>query len=134
MESNRLQVERLLDATISRRLKASGTVIQNNIKASIQAKGLVRTSRMLNDIQYQPREPETEVRVGSTIDDPPYPFFLNNGFVHVAHRRSPEEEEEAEGPQEPTVGPYRFMEDGTSQSEGDLRRIWKQPIKGMPRA
>ncbi len=134
MRSNRLEVEAMLDAVIPVRLKESGKVIRDNIKASIAEQGLIDTTRMIEDIQYQPEEPVDEVRVGSTIDDPPYPFFLNNGFVHAAHKRSPEEDAEADGPQEPTVGPYRFMEKGTSNAEGDLRRIWREPIRGMPDA
>ncbi len=131
MKSNvDLWVERI-DDEVTTRLKASGLILQNNIRDSIRDKGLIDSSRMINDIQYQPEEPENEVRVGSTIDDPPYPRFLNNGFVHVAHKRSAEEDEEADGPQGPTVGPYRFMEDGASRSEGELRRLWGQPIRGL---
>ncbi len=114
MRSNRLEVEEMLDAVIPVRLKASGRVIRDNIKASIAEQDLIDTTRMINDIQYQPEEPVEEVRVGSTIDDPPYPFFLNNGFRHHISGE--------------LVGPYRFMEKGAANSEGDLRRIWKEPL------
>lgn len=118
-----------IDEVKTERLKASGTILENAIKDSIRDQGLILTSRMINDIQYQPEEPKDEVRVGSTITDPPYPFFLNEGFVHAAHKRSSEEDEEAEGPQEATVGPYKFMQRGASASEGPLRAIWKQKIR-----
>ncbi len=118
MRSNRLEVEVMLDGVIPMRLKESGEVIRDNIKASIAAQGLIDTSQMIDDIQYQPEEPEDKVRVGSTITDPhpdyPYPYLLNNGFKHHIT--------------EEIVGPYRFMEKGTSNSEGDLRRIWKEPL------
>ncbi len=114
MRSNRLEVEAMLDAVIPARLKASGTVIQNNVKASIAEQGLVDTSRMLNDIQHHVSEAGDEVRVGSTINDPPYPLFLNNGFRHHISGE--------------IIGPYRFMEKGTSNAEGDLRRIWGERI------
>ena len=108
-------IERI-DEEKTKRLKASGTVLTNNIKESIRDQGLIQTSRMINDIQYQPEEPEDEVRVGSTINDPPYPFFLNNSFKHYIT--------------DEIVGPYRFMEKGTTASEETLRAIWKQPIRG----
>ncbi len=116
MRSNRLEVEAMLDGAIHARKVASGIVIQNNIKASIAEKGLVDTSRMLNDIQYHVSEAGDKVRVGSTIDNPPYPFFLEVGFHH---HQSGE-----------LIGPYRFMRDGAVRSEGDLRRIWREPIRG----
>lgn len=112
MRSNRLEVEAMLDGAIHARKVASGIVIQNNIKASIAEKGLVDTSRMLNDIQHH--EDGDEVRVGSTINDPPYPLFLNNGFRHHISGE--------------LVGPFRFMESGVAASEGELRRIWGERV------
>lgn len=106
----------MLDGTIRVRKVASGVTLQNNIKANIADQGLVDTSRMLNDIQHHVSEAGDEVRVGSTISDPPYPLFLNNGFRHHISGE--------------IVGPHRFMEKGTANAEGDLRRIWREPIIG----
>jgi hypothetical protein len=130
MRSNVDEVLRDLDDAIDRRLEASGIVLVNNIKDSIRAKGLIDTSRMINDIQHQLDRTEKMVRAGSTITDPhpdyPYPKLLNNGFVHASVKPGPDNPNQ--GPQQATVGPFRFMEDGTARSEGELRRIWGEPI------
>lgn len=108
-----------IDEEKTKRLKASGIVLTNGIKDSIRDQGLIDTSRMINDIQYQPERPKREVHVGSTISDPwedwPYPKLLNNSFRHHIT--------------EEIVGPYRFMEKGTTASEEALRAIWRQEIR-----
>lgn len=102
-----------IDDAIDTRLELSGFEISNNIKDSIREQGLIDTALMLNDIRHV--KTHREVRSGSTIGNPPYPFFLNNGFRHYQSGE--------------IVGPYRFMEKGVSNAEGTLRAIWKQPIK-----
>ncbi len=126
MQSNRRQLEKRMRADEQRKLVATGIVLTNGIKADITRQGLVKTSRMLNDVR--PVVGDHEVSVGTTLDDPNYPFFLNNGFVHYAHRQTDEEGNPVEN-QEPTVGPYHFMENGQAATEGEVKRIWKTPIK-----
>ncbi len=109
-----------------RKLTATGIATANGIKADISRQGLVKTSRMLNDVR--PVLGDHEVSVGTTLDDPNYPFFLNNGFVHVAHRETDEEGNPVED-QEATVGPYHFMENGQAATEDEVRRIWRARVR-----
>lgn len=126
MKSNRKQIEKRFDASERRKLLATGIVTVNGIKADISRQGLVESSRMLNDVR--PRLGDNSVSVGTTLDNPNYPKFLNNGFVHVAHRDEEERGEDDE-PQSPTVGPYHFMENGQAATEEDVKRIWTRPIR-----
>ena len=70
------------------------------------------------------------MRLGTTIDDPNYPLLLNKGYVHASQRETDEEGNPSEAEdQNPTVGPYRFMEEGQADTEDEVARIWKVPIK-----
>ncbi len=114
MRSNLPQIEALISGTVDARLEDSGLRLVGGIMGEIAEQGLVDTTRMIDDIQHHVEG--LEVRAGSTIDDPPYPFFLNNGFTHWIT--------------EELVGPYRFMEKGVARVEGNLRDIWKEPVRG----
>ncbi len=113
MKSRVDEVLKDLDEAIGRRLEASGIVIENETKDRIRALGLIDNGRMINSWTHN--VDGRSVKVGTPIDSPPYPFFLNNGFRHW---RSGE-----------LVGPYRFVESGASNAEGQLRRIWGAPIR-----
>ena len=126
MKSNRKHWERRLQEDERRKLFLTGVASVNGVKAKISEKGLVDDARMLNDVR--PSVGEHSVSFGTTLDDPNYPFFLNNGFVHVSHRETDEEGNPAED-QEAMVGPYRFMEEGQANTEDEVRRIWKAPIR-----
>ena len=99
---------------IDTRLTASGYVFTNNIKDAIRDKGLIDTGLMVNNVQHS--KIHREVKAGTTLDNPNYPLFLNGGFRHYQSGE--------------IVGPYRFMENGAAASEGTLRAIWSQPIRG----
>lgn len=126
MKSNRKRIQARFDADEKKKLLLTGIITANGIKAKISEKGLVESSRMLNDVRPVPGE--GVVSVGTTLDDPNYPLFLNNGYVHAAHRETDEEGNPVED-QEPTVGPYRFMEEGQAATEDDVKRVWKAPVK-----
>lgn len=103
-----------IDDAIDTRLEASGYVLENNIKDAIRDKGLIDTSLMINDVGHV--KSRREVRAGTSLDNPNYPLFLNGGFRHHISGE--------------IVGPYRFMESGAAASEGPLRLIWQQPLRG----
>lgn len=125
MKSYRRKIEQKFDADERRKLFLTGVASVNGVKASISEQGLVETTRMLNDVR--PQVGDHHVSFGTTIDNPNYPFFLDQGFVHVGHRIDAEGEDEE--PQEATVGPYRFMAKGQANTEDEVRRIWKAPIR-----
>lgn len=114
MRSNVTKWLNRIDDAIDTRLEASGVILVNNIKDSIRDKGLIDTGRLINDIQYV--KGDDEVRAGSSISKPNYPLFLELGFRHHLSGE--------------IVGPYRFMTTGVSNSEGPLRALWSQPIRG----
>lgn len=97
------------------RLEASGYILENAIKDSIRDKGLIDQGRMINDVRHD--VDGDVVRVGTTLNNPNYPLFLNNGFRHYISGE--------------IVGPYRFMESGASNAEGELRMLWGAPIRGL---
>ena len=103
-----------LDDAIDQRLEASGIVLSNAYKDQIRGEGLIDTGRFINSVTYD--KDEREVRAGTPIGDPPYPFFLEVGF---RHHQSGE-----------IVGPYRPLTKATTASEETLRAIWSQEIRG----
>ena len=102
-----------LDETIGTRLEASGIVLSNAYKDQIRSEGLIDTGRFINSVTYD--KDEREVRAGTPIGDPPYPFFLEVGFRHYQSGE--------------IVGPFRPLTKATTASEETLRTIWRQKIR-----
>jgi HK97 gp10 family phage protein len=106
IESNRRQIEAKLGGEIKKRLAATGIVVQNNIKAEIREQELIDSGRMIGSITHEVGE--AEVRIGTNINDPPYPRFLNNGTRYIS--------------------PKHFMENGFVRSKAELTAIWDRKI------
>jgi len=66
-------------------LRSGGNVIANKAKEIITEKGLIKTGTMRRSIHSEPidRFEELSVRVGTSIEDPPYPFWLEFGTVRM---------------------------------------------------
>ena len=62
-------------------LRSGGNVIANKAKEIITEKGLIKTGTMRRSIHSEPIDSfdELSVRVGTSIEDPPYPFYLEFG-------------------------------------------------------
>ena len=62
-------------------LRSGGNVVANRAKEIIQEKGLIKTGTMRRSIHAEPVDEfgELSVRVGTSIEDPPYPFWLEFG-------------------------------------------------------
>lgn len=100
-----------IDDAIDTRLTASGFVLTNNIKDSIRDQGLIDTGQMINDVQFV--KDSNEVKAGNTVE---HALYQNEGFRHWISGE--------------LIGPNRFLQKGASASEGALRVIWQQPIRG----
>ena len=95
------------------RLHMSGIQLSNAYKDEIRDAQLIDTGRWLNSVDYV--KDGNEVRAGTPIGDPPYPYFLEVGFRHHISGE--------------IVGPYRPLTKAAAASEGPLRLIWQQPIR-----
>jgi hypothetical protein len=114
MKSNvKAQMKRIRNV-IDERLDDSGDILVDGIQGSIEEQGLIDTGTMLKSIRAV--RGENEVHAGTGIDNPPYPFFLNEGFRHYQSGE--------------IVGPYKFLQKGVVASEGPLIVLWKAPIDG----
>lgn len=105
---------RRIDETIDERLDESGVILDNAYRGEIDAAGLIDTGDFIGSVTHV--KEGNEVRSGTPIDNPPYPVFLEFGFRHHISGE--------------IVGPYRPLTKAASASEGPLRALWKQPMKG----
>lgn len=87
----------------------SGYILVDGIRNAIEEDGLIDTRTMIDDVQPV-RAGNNEIHVGTSLDDPNYPYFLNYGFRHYQSNE--------------LVGPYLFFEGGVAASEDELRRAW----------
>ena len=103
-----------LDRTIDERLEDTGLRVVGGIMEEIVEQDLVDTTQMLGNVDYA-KAGDREIQVGTDLDDPNYPFFLNNGFIHWISGE--------------LVGPFRFMEGGWERAEPVVKRIWREKIR-----
>ena len=68
-------------------LKSGGMVVANRAKEIITEKGLIKSGTMKRSIHAEPVENESgdlSVRIGTNIQDPPYPFYLEFGTKRMS--------------------------------------------------
>lgn len=104
-----------IDEVVDERLEESGEMLADACRAEIVRQGLVDTGAFVASVGYE--IDGDEVHAGTSTGDPvPYPLFLEKGFRH--HQSGQ------------IVGPYNTLTTAASNSEGPLRALWKQPIRG----
>lgn len=67
-------------------LRAGGNVVSNRAKEIITNKGLIKTGTMRRSIHSEPTDVhgELSVKIGTSLDEPPYPFWLEFGTKRMS--------------------------------------------------